>query len=436
MSEEHSEVRPEERGGSPAEAGEVPPPTDLPGRPHRASWRAAPWLAALLTLVIAGIALSPFWAPDVAPLLPWSGKHVASAEDYAALEARLAAVEKRPVPANAEVEAIKSAQSAMARRVDQLEPAVNKRLAEIEKRTVPPGIDAEAINSAESALARRVDQLEAARNADRQTEATVAGTKAGLQQLDQRLGAIEAQSASRTASETGDLQNIQQELARLGKVTADMANRFPALERQVQSQAGAVRTDAALALVLLQMREAVEQARPFPAEYRTFEALARDPALAAAAQPLAEAAQNGVASRVVLSKRLAEIADQVATATEPPDESAWGAQALARLRGLVTIRRVGGAERTGPEAAMSAAQTALSRGDLAGAVGKLDTLTGANAEALRPWLRMARERLAVETALDHLHELLSARLGSSPAGPAAAPADAPAEPSGKAREPS
>ena len=52
-------------------------------------------------------------------------------------------------------------------------------------------------------------------------------------------------------------------------------------------------------------------------------------------------------------------------------------------------------------------------------------LTGADAEAARPWLLMARERLTAETALDHVQELLTERLGGSPA---AAPAKVPDEP--------
>jgi hypothetical protein len=383
MSEGHSEERPGERAAIPADPEPSPPAAADPAQRQPASRPTALWLSAVVILIVAGVGLSPFWAPGVAPLLPWGAGPGPAGEDYAALAARVTAVEKRPAP---------------------------------------PGLDVDAIKSAESALARRVDQL----------EATVAATRAGLQQLEQRLGAAETQSSSRAASGTAELQKLQQELSRLGSVAADLANRLPALEQQVQSQSVAERTDAALAMVLLQIREAVDQARPFPAEYNALKALAQDPDLVASAEPLAETAQSGVPSRAVLSKRLSELAGQVATATEPPPESDWGAQTLARLRALVTIRRIDGASQTGPEAAVSGAQAALARGDLAGAVAVLDPLTGANAEAARSWLRMARERLAVETALDRLRQLLGARLGSSRAAPVAVPA----EPSAKARAPS
>ena len=122
----------------------------------------------------------------------------------------------------------------------------------------------------------------------------------------------------------------------------------------------------------------------------------------------------------------------MAATNEPADKSDWREQALARLRGLVTIRRIDSLSRTGSaggsNGAVGAAQAALARGDLAGAVAALEQLTGADAEAARPWLLMARERLAAETALDHVQELLTERLGSPPAAPGAAPATLPDEP--------
>jgi hypothetical protein len=128
-----------------------------------------------------------------------------------------------------------------------------------------------------------------------------------------------------------------------------------------------------------------------------------------------------VASRAALSNRLNEVAGQVATATEPPAQSDWGAQTLARIRGLVTIRRIEGTSQTGPEAAVGAAQAALARGDLAGAVAALGGLVGPSAEAARPWLEMARERLSVERSIEQLQLLLTARLGSDGTAPGAAP---------------
>jgi hypothetical protein len=368
-------------------------------------------LAGLLILILAGVASSPFWAPQIEPVLPWGENR----DDYAALAARVAAIETRPVAPSPGIDAVQSAMSQLARRVDQLD----SRLAVVEKRPAPPSVDADAINSALGALGRRVDQLESAAKPD------LGPIRAGMQQVEQRLAAIETQSASRIASETAASKDMQQELSRLGKVEGDLADRVAALEREAQSQEKPeLRADGMMALLLGQMREAIEQARPFPAEFGAFIKLARGSDLAAGAQPLAEPARNGVASRAVLVKGLAELAGRMA-ASDPAVKSDWREQTLARLRGLVTIRRIDDSSHTGSNGAVGAAQAALARGDLAGAVAALEPLTGADAEAARPWLLMARERLTAETALDHVQELLTERLGGSPA---AAPAKVPDEP--------
>ena len=121
------------------------------------------------------------------------------------------------------------------------------------------------------------------------------------------------------------------------------------------------------------------------------------------------------------------MAGAVAAANQPQSDDGWGAQTLARLRGLVTIRRIEGLPDSVPEAAVKAARAALARGDLAGAVDKIEQVTGASADAARPWLQMARERLAVETALEHVQELLTLRIGGPAATPASPPAEGPEE---------
>ena len=413
MSERESEQGPAEDGVVPTEPGSTPAvePAGPTRRSARGFARAPLWLAGLLILILAGVASSPFWAPQIEPLLPWGENR----DDYAALAARVAAIETRPVAPSPGIDAVQSAMSQLARGVDQLD----SRLAVVEKRPASPSVDTDAINSALGALGRRVDQLESAAKPD------LGPIRAGMQQVEQRLAAIETQSASRIASETAASKDMQQELSRLGKVEGDLADRVAALEREAQSQEKPeLRADGMMALLLGQMREAIEQARPFPAEFGAFIKLARGSDLAAGAQPLAEPARNGVASRAVLVKGLAELAGRMA-ASDPAVKSDWREQTLARLRGLVTIRRIDDSSHTGSNGAVGAAQAALARGDLAGAVAALEPLTGADAEAARPWLLMARERLTAETALDHVQELLTERLGGSPA---AAPAKVPDEP--------
>ena len=112
MSERESEQGPAEDGAVPTGPGSTPA-VEPAGR-TRNSGRAALWLAGLLILILAGVVLSPFWAPQIEPLIPWSENR----DDYAALAARVAAVEARPIAPSKGIDTVQSAVSELARRVD------------------------------------------------------------------------------------------------------------------------------------------------------------------------------------------------------------------------------------------------------------------------------------------------------------------------------
>jgi hypothetical protein len=264
-----------------------------------------------------------------------------------------------------------------------------------------------------------------------QPEAAAADT--ALQQLDRRVGALEASPAAPAS----DIADIRREVARLAGSATDLDARVAAIDKAQSAQSAVDATDMALVLALLQIRGALDLGRPFAAEYEALAALARTrPEVAAAAAPLAEPAKTGLASRAVLANRLRELAGAIASAKAPENPPAqapanptgaapdWADRALMRLRGLVTIRRIDGAGQGqpggGPDPVVNAAELALAGGDLEGALGALDRLTGAPAETARPWLRMAKERALVEAALNRIEVLLVARLGApASAAPAA-----------------
>jgi hypothetical protein len=387
MTDAHGQEHPVEAGALPPEPGQAPAESLELARPVGPSRRTVCWLATLLLLVIAGIGLSPFWARDVAQLLPWGGKTNTPTGDYATLTSRLEAIEQH---------------SAL------------------------PSPDIGAINSAMSALARRVGQLETTRNTDRQGDAAVAADKTRLQQLEEGLGAFEAKSTALSAWETTQFEKMRQELAQISSASADLADRLSTIERRVGATGSAVRTDAALLAALLRMRETVEAARPFATEYDGFIALAHDqPDLITAAQPLAGMAQAGVAGGAALSEHLGKLSGRIAPAAPVPIGRDIGTQALAWLRSLVTIRRIEAVVETGQEPAMNVAEVALARGDLSGAVSALQTVSAPKSGAIRSWLEMAQQRLAAEAALAHLQELLVARLGAPSEIPGPAPTEAP-----------
>lgn len=299
--------------------------------------------AAAILVIVAGMATTPFWAPQIMRALPWG------TEQHEAAPAN-----PRPLPA----------------------PSVDPAIA--------------------------TAKAEADQNA------------ALLRQLSQRLAALEA----RPAPAAPDLGPVEQQLGALAKTTADLTQHVAALDKAAQQQPATDPKNTALALVLLQIRAAVDTGRPFDVEYQALVALSHDhPDIAAAAQPLAEPAASGVASRAVLAERLRQLAPQIATA-RPPPKATWKSQIVARLRALVTIRRIDDGEgQTPAEAAVETAQHDLASGDLAGAVAALSALSGPNAAAAEPWLKMAKARLAVEAALRQTEAALTAMLGAAmPAG--------------------
>ena len=114
MSEERGQGPAEDRSEAPAGPEAVPTPwgasgTDLRrrGRRHAGGGRrvAAVCWSGLLVLVIAGVALSPFWAPARTSLLPWGARPVAADKDLAASLRGSSAVEQRPAPPAVDLDA-------------------------------------------------------------------------------------------------------------------------------------------------------------------------------------------------------------------------------------------------------------------------------------------------------------------------------------------
>ena len=348
-----------------AAASEPPPEISLAPPARRASPASAFWLAGilvLLVLVIAAIAAAPFWAPPVVALLPW-GPAQQQAQDNTQIKE-------------------------LAARIDRVE-----RLASRPDKTTE--------------IAARLDRLEAT-DKDIQQQTTAAA--AAVQKLDQHVAALEGKPAI-AAAELGDL---RQQLDKLNAATTALGIRIDAVQKSAAAQAGADPTDTGLVLMLLQIRDAIDAGRPFTAEYDAFAALANErPKIAAAAAPLAGAAQSGVASREVLRDQLVALAGTITNAKPQSAAADWQGEAWARMRSLVTIRRISGPGQSATESAVSAAQRDLAQGDLAAAIARLEALSGRGAEVAKPWLQMAHARLTTEEALRRTGQLLTAQLGAA-----------------------
>jgi hypothetical protein len=329
-----------------------PPPEPPPEPPSSAPpRRPGAWvsIAAAAAVIIVAIAATPFWAPAVTQLLPWGIPQE---------KPQIVEVAPAPDPALAAVKAEASQNAVLLQQLSQ-------RMTALEARPTPD-----------------------------------------LSSIQHELSALEAKPPP-------DLSSIQQQLGALSKTTADLTTSVAALDKAAQAQPATDPKNTAMALLLLQIRDAVDTGRPFNAEYHALAALARDnPDIAAAATPLAGPAESGVASRAALTERLRQLAPEIATA-KPPPKASWKSQIVARLRSLVTIRRIDGAEQTPAEAAVSTAERDVASGDLVGAIDALSGLTGPSQTAAEPWLRMAKARLAVEEALRQVEAALTAAVGGA-----------------------
>ena len=317
---------------------------------------------------------------------------------------------------------------------------------------------------AQPAADTRVDQVDQELQQIRQEQKAASTAR---QQLDQRLAALAAKPAA-ASGEIGDLRqqvaklvsgdtDLASQVAALGKAvetqrqtTADAAHRLAAVDQAVQAQAktgddladrvkaleqashreaASGSGDTAMLLALLQIRDALAAGRSFAAEYDALTAAARNrPQILSAAAPLAAPAKNGVASRAALAARLRRLAPAIAkmAAPEPDgDPVGWRGQLLARLDSLVRVRRIHRGSLTvpsGPDATLDTTEKALEEGDLAAAVAAIEKLGDGAGDAARPWLALAKERLAAERALQQTEAALAADIGASAKSqPAAGP---------------
>ena len=350
-----------------SEAAPEPPPDNAPQNPPPrpapilSGWRGAVAIGFATALIVFGLLVitGPFWAPAISPL--FSAASAPSANTP--LADRLAQLEAAQRDNQQKIDqTVAAAQKAAADSVASVRP-LDRRIAAIENRPA----------TSPNELAELRQQLQALEN----RPAAAAGD---IAELRQQVKALEAKPAAAPP----ELTEIRQQVQQLTATNADLGKRVATLEKGEQAQSAADPTDTTLLFAVLQIREAIETARPFAAEYDALAALAKArPDIAAAAAPLAEAAKSGVASRAVLIERLRALGGAIATAQPAPADRDWATRAWGQLRGLVTIRRVDGAGQSAAEAGVSAAERALAAGDLPGAVTALDGLTGSAADLVK-----------------------------------------------------
>jgi len=358
-------------GGSMTEDSAAPQPTSAPprletqpaaSRPPRRRGVGA-WVLSVLIVAFAMVGSTPYWAPSVMALLPW-GEGAPAAPQLGALESRLSAAET-------------------ARR------ASDERVARLEA------------------------QMKAQQNAPQ-----AAPDPAALRALGQRIDALERRPEP-TSAPPPDTQTPQalQALQDTQQKTVARLDAFDARLSQAATLSASDAADLRLLAALADLRAALAASVPFEAELMALAALGQgDAAIADALKPLAADAATGIANTALLGERFrAETAPAIRRAAAPAaaaDDGSFGDRVLARVLGLVTIRRIGD-DGTPVAAAVRGAGAALDKGDLAAAIAALGPLDGAAADAARPWVAAAQHRIDAEKSVADLSRRIAGRMAQA-----------------------
>jgi hypothetical protein len=297
---------------------------------------------------------------------------------------------------------------------DKLTPASVVVPAPAPEAAAPP---ADALRAEIGALRARVAELES-RPAIAQDQPDMAPLDRRLTQVE---GAVESLRTRPQVPDTlvQQVDALGSQVAELRKTAADssavlrIADRLDKVEAELRDMRSRRTSAAALLLAVGQLREAVNHAMPFEAELRAVRALApQDAELAQAVEALKPRAAAGIPTRAVLADRFEALAPALVRSDLLPQGQSWWRDTVDRMSSLLTVRREDGeAAGDSPAAVVARAQAALRRGDLAAAIAQAETLSGAAGESVAPWLADARARLAADKALSLMTAQVVAAIG-------------------------
>ncbi len=308
-----------------------------------------------------------------------------------------------------------------------------------------------AIETARRDLAARLDDLErrvravSAAAAERPAAAPDPASGPAIAELQSRITALENRPASPSAAPpppAAAAPNAEQEkeIAALRLEIATLRNALQALDQSVAGQRDQARALAdavdkarsetgarvageqkalgtarasAVVGVAARLGASIETGLPLGTELGLLAPLVQgDAKLSDAAAALQPYAKNGVASRASLLADFPAVA-KAALADDLADDS-FGERLLGKLRGLVSLRRVGAdVEGDATEAKLARAEAALEAGDLAKAVELVRTLPPQTQRATAQWLARAEAHLAARRAVDQLAAQAVALLGAA-----------------------
>jgi len=239
-----------------------------------------------------------------------------------------------------------------------------------------------------------------------------------IAELRGRITGLESRPAATLDAEK-DVAALKGEIAKLQSAMTEAADKAradaSALSSGEQKALAAARASAVIGIAA-RLSAALDSGLPFATDLGLLAPLAKDDAklgeFVAVLQPLAA---TGVAGRTALAASFPAVA-KAALADDLADDS-FGERLLGKLKGLVSLRRVG-ADVAGDtvEAKLARAEAALNTDDIARAVTLVKSLPPQAAKATTAWLARADAHLAAQRALDQLAAHAVALLGSTNSG--------------------
>jgi hypothetical protein len=188
----------------------------------------------------------------------------------------------------------------------------------------------------------------------------------------------------------------------LDQVTADAESRIAEAQdraSEIEAEAAEASLAAQRQAALASLKAALDSGAPYG------DALA---VLPQAPEPLAAAAQEGVATLSSLQASFPEAARQaLSTVQVVPDEASTGERFVAFLKRRTNARSLSPREGDDPDAILSRAEAALSDGDLVMALDEIDALPEAAKDAMSDWVGAAETRTAALSALASLETTMN-----------------------------
>ena len=356
-------------------------------------------------LVLAGALISlPYWPAEIRAL--WQGQGAAAVPPTPALDLQQVRQDAAAV-ANASVEAAKREISA---RLDDLEKRVRAASAAAAERPGSPA--SSGPDPAIADLRRKIEALES-RAATPEAPAPTQAGPSPEQEKELASLRLELATMRNTVQTIDQTVAVQRDQTKLLAEAVDKARGEASARNAGEQKAMSAARASALIGIAARLSAAVDSGLPFATDLALLTPLAQgDAKLTESAAALQTYAQNGVASRPALVAEFPAVA-KAALADDLADDS-FGERLLGKVRGLVSLRRVGNdVEGDGTEAKLARAEAALEAGDLPKAVALVKTLPPPTARATAGWLSRAEAHLSAKQAADQISSQAVTLLGSA-----------------------